>query len=114
MSKSRSIGKRKVYSIIREWEASSEPQSAVCARHGLSVSKFKYWRRKRISGKSEGKAANAGTSEPSGAATSFIPLELEACEPAGVHYQIHFPNGVELRVPGSTAASELSELIRLF
>ena len=115
MKQSRKSIKRKMYALIREWEAGSISQGAFCDQRGMSHSKFKYWRQKYRGHQGSGKAVKAEVTDSAAPATgSFVPVEV-AAQVSGVDaYQLHFPNGVELRLPPGTAHTVLSDLIRLF
>ena len=122
MKESGSIGKGKMHRIIEEWEAGNETQKSICARYGVSLSVFKYWRHRGFSSKVIGQESKAvdssvqasAASQPTGAASTFIALQVEPDRALSAHYSLHFPNGVELRCPAGTVSSELRALIQLF
>lgn len=86
---------REMFSLIELWEESNEPQAAFCATHGVSLSKFGYWRSKWLDCQTDGATASKN---------AFIPIlaEQKKAQPAveSSCYEIIYSNGVCLRLPG--------------
>mgnify|MGYP001793757952 CR=1 FL=1 len=86
---------RAMFSLIELWEQSKESQSNFCANHGVSLSKFGYWRNKWLASRASSEEAQS---------SSFIPILAEqsqhspSVDPAS-GYEIIYSNGVRLRLP---------------
>lgn len=92
--------KQQMFSLIAAWEKSGQNQVDFCAAHGVSVSKFGYWRTKWLA---------SGVALPPEPGSSFIPIEKatppkakqshQKDEETSENYEIIYPNGVCLRLP---------------
>ena len=80
---------------LKEWESSGETQVEFCRRYNVTPATFKYWR--KVIGRTESEQGRS----------SFVPIggsdaiELEV-------------EGTKLRLPSSTPASWVAELISCF
>ena len=77
--------------ILSAFDASGLTQKEFCAQHGISVATLAVWRKK------------LSAENPPG----FIRLDLP---PPRGEASVHFPNGVELRVPCDAAPEWIAEL----
>lgn len=89
--------REEMFSLCRQWEESGETRESFCRRHHINIGKFSYWRSQYLT---EGKLEGGG----------FISLTPEIDSVM----EIHYPNGVMLKVPGKASLPELKALITLF
>lgn len=81
------------------WQSSGLSQRAYCAREGLALSTFDYWRR----------LARPNTGKQSSAPLTLVPLQVARCPD---HTTLRSPAGWELILPGSVALTELAHLLK--
>ena len=81
---------------------SGETQQEYCQEHGLSLSAFRYWKKRR-------------THEASSEETSFIELPMTGAMsgPMCDLCTIEFPNGCALRVHATGRMPELAQLVAM-
>lgn len=84
--------------IVEAYARFTGSKKSFCSERGIAVHTLDYWRRK-FSSDTLGKAAG-----------SFISLELE--EPLrGRMMEIHYPNGIEVRLPVDVTGETLYKLL---
>ena len=88
-----------MYPIIEEWESTSENMTTFCARHQIPKSTFSYWRTRYS------KSKKLQKDQP-----GFTEL---VSEPVCTDLEIHYPNGVKLRVSSASSLTQLRALIQL-
>jgi len=93
--------KKGMVSHVEAWKAGNLTQKKYCQQNGISLSTF-YYLIKKIRHKE--------SHQPGG----FIPLRVNG----GIRithgdYEIHYPNGVSIRVPTTTDLQLVSRLVRL-
>ena len=88
--------REEMFSLSRQWEESGETRESFCKRHKINIGKFSYWRSQYLAEK-----------EPQ--EDRFIAISPEVN--SGV--EIHYPNGVVLKIPERTPLAELKALICL-
>lgn len=110
------------------WSASGLTRSAFCAREGLNLSTFDYWRRRQLAGASEAKGAAKGQASRARLpvpvlhaqsvatarkrpALTLLPLTLEV-PPEFAVLRLNSPQGWCLEVPAGVAPAWLAELLR--
>lgn len=83
-------------------ERSGETQQKYCQEHSLSLSAFRYWKKRR-------------THEASSEEASFIELPMTGAMsgPIGDLCTIEFPNGCALRVHAASRMRELAQLVTM-
>lgn len=129
------LTKSLVYPLIEKYYAIGDLPSTFYRREGLSESQFYTWRQKYlrdhpaiakklgIALKPTGTSARKSTVRSSSPAApppgsgGFIHVDVASSAPASTVaavYELCYPNGVRLRVPSATTASELSELIKFY
>ncbi len=86
-----------MFELMKEWESSGLDRPSFCARHGLKLSTFSYWRTRYR--KSQGQAKAEGF--------VAIPPTLSSS------IELVYPNGVKLVLPESTTCSTIAALIHL-
>ena len=93
--------KRKTSSAMAEhmnrYPESGMTQRAYCEAHGISQATFGYWLKKY-------------RSEKSGNTGSFMRMQPKSAESSSI--EIHFTNGITLRIQGMVDAKYLKELLR--
>jgi len=98
---------RDMFSLIALWEQSKEPQASFCSTHGVSLSKFGYWRSKWLAFQSSSEVDKV---------SSFVPIVANKAKTSGLEdslgYEIIYSNGVRLRLP-SLDLSVLPQLLSL-
>lgn len=93
-----------MYNQIELWKQSGLNQQAWCGDHNISYSKFKYWQKKY--------KASRNTKQETGGFIDLNPEPYQNEIKGGL--VLHYPNGVQLHVPGSAGADRLMGLIRLY
>ena len=85
-----------MYRLVNELESGGYDRQSFARLHGIGVSKLDYWRTRyrRQNGKGSG----------------FIQL---SCKSNPVSLEIHYPNGVSIRVNGDPGQMRLRELVTL-
>lgn len=130
------LTKSLVYPLMEKYYASGELPSTFYKREGLSESQFYTWRQKYlrdhpslakklgIALKQAGSSNRKSAAKPSSVAAprsgggGFVQVDVPSF-PAptstfeGV-YELCYPNRVKLRIPSTTAAEQLSTLIKLY
>ncbi len=86
-----------MFSLIGQWEESDEDRATFCKKRGLTVATFSYWRTKYLK------------SQKSNTPQGFVELKPLSRMPV----EIVYPNGVIIRLPSSSSASDLKALIQL-
>ena len=82
---------------IGEWQCSGQSQRVFCARHGLALSTFQWWRMRL-------RRTTLGAP-----ASGFVPLPL--IEPARAAVQIELRSGTRIRLEGEAAIRVLDALV---
>jgi len=82
------------------WESSGLSQRAYCAREGLSLSTFDYWRRQILPNTGKLRCA---------APLTLVPVQVARCPD---HATLRSPAGWELILPGSVALVDLADLLK--
>ncbi len=135
------LSKSEAYSLIEAYFSSGELPSVFYRRVGLSDNQFYGWRKKYLrdhpslakrlgvdlTGKTPRNASYrlSTNDKPSVTDKGFARVEVSDCAPAATPaatistnhsfaYELCYPNGVVLRLPGSTAIPSLAELIKLY
>jgi len=104
--------RRSRYKLALGWEASGLTQSAYCRSEDVSVSVFKYWRRK-FCGLAP-KDVNLAT-EHKPVAPKFLEMQTDpANASSSSQIQISYPNGVRISVPSSMSAERIAVLATSF
>ncbi len=85
-----------MFPIIEEWERSSESREEFCNRHNLQLSTFSYWRTRYAK----------STANPT---PGFVQVDPGLDE----NLEVIYPNGVIIRLPGTSSLSQLQALIGL-
>ncbi|MBI5752385.1 MAG: hypothetical protein HZA59_09615 [Hydrogenophilales bacterium] len=81
------------------WESSGLSRRAYCAREGLALSTFDYWRRQ----------TRANADQPSNAALTLVPVQVERRPD---HTTLRSPAGWELTLPVSVELADLAGLLK--
>jgi len=92
---------------IGQWEGSGQTQRAFCAKRGLALSTFQWWRTRL-----NGSAAERGRKAGRKAAVSFVPVALGGGALGGggsVH--IELACGTRMRVEGEAALHAIDVLL---
>ena len=85
---------------VSEWERSGQTQQAFCAKRGLAVSTFQWWR------------AKLRRSEPVVSAAPFLPLALNTSGPsAGAVIEVELRSKTRLRLEGEAALRAVDRLV---
>jgi hypothetical protein len=85
-------------SIIRQFRASGLSQTSFCRKHGLAASTFKRWQAGRHDG-------------DDGTVVKFVPVCMPRSAAAAANFEVVFPNGLRLVIPGEMACEELGALL---
>ncbi len=80
---------------VAAWQQSGKSRKSYCQEHGLTVNVLSYW------------CARAKTKE---SRHGFAAVEVTM----GNSLELHYPNGVRLLLPWSTALDHLAAFIRLY
>jgi len=92
--------KSEMYPKIEQWQKSQQAQKQWCENNNVTPHVFHYWLRKY-------------RTEHEDTKQKFIPLQIsEPCIQAG-QIEIHYPNGVQLRVGSQIPLTELRKLIQI-
>ena len=85
---------------IGNWERSGQSQRVFCAKRGLAVSTFQWWR------------AKLQSAEPVVSAAPFLPLALNAAMPgAGAALEVELRSKTRLRLEGEAALRALDSVV---
>ena len=84
------------------WSRSGLSRGAWCARHGVNVHTFDYWRC-RLKEKPAQRKRVAGT--------GLVPIRVTAAT-AAERLEVILPSGVRLHVPGGVDVAQVAELMR--
>ena len=83
------------------WSRSGLSRGAWCARHGVNVHTFDYWRRRLRELPALRKRAG----------TALVPIRVTAAT-AAERLEVILPSGVRLHVPGGVDVAQVAELMR--
>jgi hypothetical protein len=99
-------GKRRVWTRhIRSWRASGLTRRAYCAREGVALSTFDYWRR-RIPDVKIGQ-----TQEGPDQTLTLVPICVEPTTRDGA-LELHSPTGWRLTLPASVGSGFVGNLLK--
>lgn len=84
---------------IGQWERSGQSQRVFCVKRGLALSTFQWWRSK------------LRRSEASRAATTFLPLELNAAPAGAAAIEVELRSKTRLRLEGEAALRALDSVV---
>jgi hypothetical protein len=92
-----------MFELVRAWRESGLKRAEFCKLHHISRYVLSYWNTKFL-------AASQGSGKPPIKEGEFIALKA----PASSSLEIHYPNGVFLKVDHKLPAAELKRLIALY
>jgi hypothetical protein len=81
--------RRRMTGLVSKWRSSGESAAGFARRHGISISRFQYWR-DRVK-------AQHGAGQPTDAAVSFAPVTLVGTTSATPELEVVLPGGVTVR-----------------
>lgn len=84
---------------VGQWERSGQSQRVFCAKRGLALSTFQWWRSK------------LRRSEPQRPATAFLPLELNAAPAGAAAIEVELRSKTRFRLEGEAALRALDALV---
>jgi transposase-like protein len=87
---------------MASWSRSGESRRAWCARHGINVHTFDYWRRR---------LRDFPVPRKRKARTSLVPIVVAAAT-AAEPLELVLPSGVRLRVPSGSDVAQAAQLVR--
>ena len=88
---------------IALWSRSGLSRVSWCARHGVNVHTFDYWRRRLGDMPAQRKRV---------AGTALVPIMVTATT-AAERLEVVLPSGVRLHVPGGVDVAQVAELVRV-
>jgi hypothetical protein len=99
-----SSDKSKWAELIGEWERSEESQKAFCARLGLNLNTFVYWRARFVAASKREAKRN-----------KFIPLAIknEVAQKPGSEMILENKNGIRLLIPLSISSDKLVQILKM-
>lgn len=91
---------KEMYPLIEQWQNSTKSRKEWCEQHDIAPHVFHYWLQKYR--------------EQYNQAPAFIPLQTEKLTTTGNHViEIHYPNGVYLRLEKPVSPNLLQQYIQL-
>lgn len=84
---------------IGQWERSGQSQRGFCAKRGLALSTFQWWRSK------------LRRAEPQRPATTFLPLELNGAPVGAAVIEVELRSKTRLRLEGEAALRALESVV---
>jgi len=94
---------QKMFSLVKSWETSEMKREDFCKAHDLTVHTLSYWRGKYLK-------AQRSLIDDHPESGDFIAIKPEPQD----NMEIHYPNGVFIKVPCQAAAVQLKRLIDLY
>ena len=97
---------------VQQWQRSDTTQIQYCKEHNLSVTAFRWWRRKLMSGQQVRDPQKRLPREP---VTTFTEIRMpQGGEAAAAYaYEINLPNRTQLRLRRDFDAEAVSALVSL-
>jgi len=97
----RQVREKEMVSHVEAWKAGNLTQKKYCQQNGISLPTFYYWIKK---------IRHKESHQPGG----FIPLRLNGSKRiTHEDYEIHYPNGVSIRIPSTADLHLVSRLVRI-
>lgn len=89
--------RRQMAALVRQWEAGSEPRATFAQRHGLTVGRFDYWKRR----------LRDGVAEPP--RVTFAPVEVisDVTPPARTAIELVLVSGERLTIPAGVSPDQV-------
>lgn len=86
---------------IEQWRGSGLTQRAFCAKRGLAVSTFQWWRRR----------LTAPVARPEAVRASFVPLPVPPAQASASVVEVSFRSGTRVRFEGEAARAAVEVLV---